>query len=189
MDAVTQEGGKDYIPPAERIAVFDMDGTVYGELFPTYLEYYLLAWRILKDPAFTPDEEMLEVGRTIRDCALDGSFPEDMPMQHAIQAARAYSGLTLNEFANFVTEALVRPVDGFQGMTYGEAFYQPMIEVIDYLQDNEFKVYIVSGSDRFICRSLLEGTIDIPYENFIGMDVQLEATGQGDEDGLDYVHA
>ena len=46
-----------------------MDGTLYGELFPTYLEYYMLAWRILKDPSITPDAEMLQVGRTIRDCA------------------------------------------------------------------------------------------------------------------------
>jgi len=75
-----------------------------------------------------------------------------MPMQHALQAARAYAGMTITEFADFVTEILLRDVDGFEGMTYGEAFYQPIIEVVEYLQDNDFKVYIVSGSDRFICR-------------------------------------
>ncbi len=187
VEAVTDEKSPDYIPEVDRIAVFDMDGTVYGELFPTYLEYYMLAWRILKDPSITPDEEMLEVGRTLRDCALDNSFPEDMPMQHAIQAARAYAGLTITEFADFVTEILLRDVDGFEGMTYGEAFYQPIIEVVEYLQENDFKVYIVSGSDRFICRTLIEGAFDIPYENIIGMDVELEATGQNGEDGLNYV--
>jgi hypothetical protein len=148
----------------------------------------MLAWRILKDPSIEPDAEMLEVGRTLRDCALDNSFPEDMPMQHAIQAARAYAGLTLNEFSDFVTEILLRDVDGFEGMTYGEAFYQPIIEVVEYLQENEFKVYIVSGSDRFICRTLIEGAMDIPYENIIGMDVALEATNQGETDGLDYLY-
>ena len=188
VESVTDEASPDYIPPVDRIAVFDMDGTVYGELFPTYLEYYMLAWRILKDPSIEPDEEMLKVGRTLRDCALDNSFPEDMPMQHAIQAARAYAGLTLNEFADFVTEILLRDVDGFEGMTYGEAFYQPIIEVVEYLQENEFKVYIVSGSDRFICRTLIEGHMDIPYENIIGMDVALEATHQDGADGLDYVY-
>ena len=75
MEDITDESSPDYIPISERIAVFDMDGTVYAELFPTYLEYYMLAWRILKDPRITPDEEMLEVGRTLRDCALDNSFP------------------------------------------------------------------------------------------------------------------
>ena len=64
VEAVTDEESPDYIPPVDRIAVFDMDGTLMGELYPTYLEYYMLAWRILKDPSITPDEEMLEVGRT-----------------------------------------------------------------------------------------------------------------------------
>ena len=188
VEDVTDPASPNYIPSYDRIAVFDMDGTLMGELYPTYLEYYMLAWRILKDPTIQPDEEMLKVGRTLRDCALDNSFPSDMPMQHAIQAARAYAGLTLPEFADFETEILLRQVDGFEGMTYGEAFYQPMIEVVDYLQENDFEVYVVSGSDRFICRTLLEGTFDIPYSNIIGMDVALEATGQQGTDGLDYVY-
>lgn len=88
VEAVTNESSPDFIPEADRIAVFDMDGTLMGELYPTYLEYYMLAWRILKDPTITPDAEMLEVGRLLRDCALDNSFPSDMPMRHAVQAAR-----------------------------------------------------------------------------------------------------
>ena len=128
VEAVTDEASPDYIPEEDRIAVFDMDGTLMGELYPTYLEYYMLAWRILKDPSIEPDAEMLEVGRTLRDCALDNSFPEDMAMQHAVQAARAYAGMTLGEFEDFVNEILLRNVDGFEGMTYGEAFYLPMVE-------------------------------------------------------------
>ena len=187
VEAVTDEESPDYIPQEDRIAVFDMDGTLMGELYPTYLEYYMLAWRILKDPSIEPDAEMLEVGRTLRDCALDNSFPEDMAMQHAVQAARAYAGMTLGEFEDFVTEILLRDVDGFEGMTYGEAFYLPMVEVIEYLEENGFKCYVCSGSDRFICRVFIEGMVDIPYEQIIGMDVALEATNQGDEDGLNYV--
>ena len=186
--AVTDPDSPDFIPEMDRIAVFDMDGTLMGELYPTYLEYYMLAWRILKDPTIEPDAEMLAVGRTLRDCALDNSFPEDMAMQHAIQAARAYAGMTLNEFSDFVTQILVREVDGFEGMTYGECFFLPMVEVVEYLQDNGFTCYVCSGSDRFICRTFIEGMLDIPYENIIGMDVQLEATNQGDEDGVRYVY-
>ena len=187
VEAVTDEASPDFIPVEDRLAIFDMDGTLYGELFPTYLEYYMLAWRILKDPSITPDTEMLELGRELRESVISHSFAKDMPIRHAIQAARAYSGLTLQEFADFVNSILVRDVDGFEGMTYATAFYTPMLEVIEYLQDNDFKVFVCSGSDRFICRVLLEGMIDIPYENIIGMDVAYEATGQGDTDGLDYV--
>ena len=187
VEAVTDENSPDFIPVEDRIAVFDMDGTLMGELFPTYLEYYMLAWRILKDPTCQPDEEMLKVGRTLRDCALTNSFPSDMPMQHAIQAARAYSGMTLGEFADFVTRILLREADGFENMTYASCFYLPMVEVVEYLQDNDFTCYVVSGSDRFICRTFIEGMLDIPYANIIGMDVQLAASKQGDEDPLNYV--
>ena len=187
VEDVTDESSPDYIPVEDRIAVFDMDGTLYGELFPTYLEYYMLAWRILKDPSITPDAEMLALGRELRESVINHSFASDMPVRHAIQAARAYAGMTLQEFADFVTSILVRDVDGFEGMTYGTAFYLPMIEVVEYLQDNDFKVFVCSGSDRFICRTLLEGMLDIPYENIIGMDVGVEATGQHGQDGLDYV--
>ena len=188
VGAVTDETSPDYIPEEDRIAVFDMDGTLYGELFPTYLEYYMLAWRILKDPTMQPDSEMLALGRELRESVINHSFAGDMPIRHAQQAARAYAGMTLKEFAAFVNDILVREVDGFEGMTYATAFYTPMLEVIDYLQDNDFRVYVCSGSDRFICRNLLEGMIDIPYANIIGMDVAYEATGQGDTDGLDYVY-
>ena len=186
VESVTDPDSPDFIPEMDRIAVFDMDGTLMGELYPTYLEYYMLAWRILKDPDCQPDAEMLEVGRLLRDCALDNSFPEDMAMQHAIQAARAYSGMTLNEFSDFVTKILVREVDGFEGMTYAECFFLPMVEVVEYLQDNGFTCYVCSGSDRFICRVFIEGMLEIPYNNIIGMDVQLEATEQGDDEPLNH---
>ena len=187
MEAITDQSSPDYIPPADRIAVFDMDGTLCAELCPSYLEYYLLAWRILKDPNYTPDAEMLEFGRMLRDHALDKSFPDNMDMLHAVHAAKAYAGMTLKEFADFVTGCLIRNVDGFEGMTYATSFFTPMIEVVEYLQDHDFKVFICSGSDRFICRTFIEGMLDIPYENIIGMDVGVEATGQQGEDGLNYV--
>ena len=187
MEAITDQSSPDYIPPADRIAVFDMDGTLCAELCPSYLEYYLLAWRILKDPSYTPDAEMLEFGRMLRDHALDKSFPDNMDMLHAVHAAKAYAGMTLKEFSDFVTGCLIRNVDGFEGMTYATSFFTPMIEVVEYLQDHDFKVFICSGSDRFICRTFIEGMLDIPYENIIGMDVGVEATGQQGEDGLNYV--
>ena len=188
VEEVTNDASPDYIPPSDRIATFDMDGTLCGELYPTYLEYYLLARRIFCDPAYEPDGEMLEFGRTLRDHALDKSFPDGMDVLHGEHAARAYAGMTLTEFADFVTNQLVREVDGFEGMTYASTFYLPMIEVVEYLQENGFKVYVCSGSDRFICRTFIEGILDIPYEQIIGMDVDIEATNEEGADGLKYVY-
>jgi hypothetical protein len=111
-----------------------------------------------------------------------------MDMLHATHAAKAYAGMTLQEFADFVTRQIVREADGFEGMTYAEAFYLPMIEVVEYLQENGFKVYVCSGSDRFLCRTYIEGHLDIPYEQIIGMDVDVEATNEDGADGLKYVY-
>ncbi|MER1992385.1 MAG: DUF3574 domain-containing protein [Eubacteriales bacterium] len=187
VEDVANETSPNYIPVSDRIATFDMDGTLCAELYPTYLEYYLLERRIFCDPAYTPDEEMLEFGRMLRDHALDKSFPDGMDVLHATHAAKAYAGMTLTQFQDFVTQQLVRDTDGFEGMTNANTFYLPMIEVVEYLQENGFKVYVCSGSDRFLCRTYIEGHLDIPYEQIIGMDVDVEATNEDGEDGLKYV--
>ena len=187
VEAVTDEASPDYIPPVDRIATFDMDGTLMGELFPTYLEVMLLTERILKDPSWQPDEEMLEFGRMTRDHALDKSFPADYDYQFSYHQAKAFAGMTLNEYADFITRFLVHEADGFEGMTYASAYYLPMVEIVEYLQDHGFKCYVVSGSDRFIVRTFIEGMLDIPYENIIGSDTALAARDQGDTDGIEYV--
>ena len=70
-------------------------------------------------------------------------------------------------------------------MTYGESFYKPMLEVFDYLKANGFTYYVVSGSDRFICRSLVE-SIGIDKNKVIGMDVWYKSSKQGDNAGVNY---
>ena len=68
---MTDESSPSYIPPADRIATFDLDGTLIGELFPTYLENVLLMRRIFYDPSYSPDEDMYSFGIMLRDHALD----------------------------------------------------------------------------------------------------------------------
>jgi len=190
VEDITDESSENFIPAEDRIAVFDMDGTLYAELFPTYIEYYMFAWRVLADPYYDPtDESMIKTAETIRDCAIDKSYPDDMPMEHALAAARAYEDMTLEEFTDYATQFFLRDADGFEGMTCAEAIYQPMTEVIEYLNDNSFTCYVVSGSDRTLCRVLLEGLIEVPTENIIGMDILFEASGQGNKSGLDYVYS
>ena len=70
-------------------------------------------------------------------------------------------------------------------MTYGQSFYKPMLEVFDYLEDNGFTFYVVSGSDRFICRALVEA-IGIAPNRVIGMDVKLQSSGQNSEEGVNH---
>lgn len=189
VETVTDKSSPDFIPVEDRIAVFDMDGTLCGELYPSYFEYYLLAHRIYADPSYTPDAEMLNFGEMMMSHAKDKSFPSNMDVIHGVHAAKAYAGMTVSEFDSFVKKQTERNVDGFTGMTYGQTFYLPMIEVVNYLQLNDFKIYICSGSDRFICRILAGDILNIPNEQIIGMDVELKATNQGNTDSLSYIYA
>ena len=186
VEDVTNPQSANFIPAEDRIATFDMDGTFVGELYPTYFEYNLLEYRALDDATYTAPDEVREAGQNIRDFVRNGTpLPAKFDMVHAYAAAKAYAGMTLAEFDNYVITYAKTPANGFKGMTYGESFYQPMLEVFDYLKDNDFTYYVVSGSDRFICRALVR-SIGIAPNRVIGMDVRLKASNQGDVPGVEY---
>ena len=187
VEDVTNPKSRNYIPKEDRIATFDMDGTFIGELYPTYFEYNLLEYRGLDDPTYTEkDPSVVAAAQNIRDFVRNGTpLPDHFDMVHARAAAKAYAGMSVAEFDSYVKEYAKKPANGFEGMTYAESFYKPMLEVFDYLDKYDFTCYVVSGSDRFICRSLVE-SIGIQPNRVIGMDVVLKASNQGDNDGVDY---
>ena len=188
VEDVTNPNSANYIPVEDRIATFDMDGTFVGELYPTYFEYNLLEYRVLDDPDYRDraPEDVKEAAQSIRDFVRQGTpLPDHFDMVHAYAAAKAYAGMTLAEFDAYVKAYATKPANGFSGMTYGQSFYRPMLEVFDYLKDNGFTFYVVSGSDRFICRALTE-SIGIEPNRVIGMDVKLTASNQGLEAGVNY---
>ena len=185
---VTNPSSKNFIKEEDRIATFDMDGTFIGELYPTYFEYNLLEYRALDDVTYKDlaPADVKEAAQNIRDFVRDGKkLPDHFDMKHAYAAAKAYSGMTLAEFDAYVKAYAATPANGFKGMTYAQSFYKPMLEVFDYLKDNGFTYYVVSGSDRFICRSLVE-SLGIEPNRVIGMDVRLKSSKQGAEEGVDY---
>lgn len=188
VEDVTNPFSKNYIKPEDRIATFDMDGTFIGELYPTYFEYNLLEYRGLDDPTYKDiaPAEVKEAAQAIRDFVRDGkALPEHFDMIHARAAAMAYAGMSLYDFDLYVKAYASRKANGFTGMTYAESFYKPMLEVFDYLAAHGFTYYVVSGSDRFICRSLVE-SLGIPANRVIGMDVKLKSSRQGEDPGVDY---
>ena len=187
VEDVTNPSSPNFIPVEDRIATFDMDGTFLGELYPSYFEYNMLEYRGLDDPTYDAPEDVREAAQNIRDFVRNGTkLPDNFEMIHAWAAAKAYSGMTLAEFDAYVKAFGRKNANGFTGMTYGESFYKPMLEVFDYLKANGFTYYVVSGSDRFICRALVSslGIIDPQY--VIGMDVKLQTSGQGDVPGVQY---
>ncbi len=185
---VTNPNSANFIAESDRIATFDMDGTFIGELYPTYFEYNLLEYRVLDDTTYskTAPDDVRETAQEIRDFVRNGAkLPDHFDMKHAYAAAKAYSGMTLAEFDRYVKAYAAQPANGFTGMTYAESFYKPMLQVFDYLEANGFTYYVVSGSDRFICRTLVE-SIGIEPNRVIGMDVRLQSTSQGTEAGVNY---
>ena len=188
VEDVTNPSSKNFIRVDDRIATFDMDGTFVGELYPSYFEYNLLEYRVLDDPSYKDlaPEDVKQAAQNIRDFVRNGTpLPDHFDMIHAQAAAKAYAGMTLAEFDAYVKAYAAKPANGFAGMTYGQSFYKPMLEVMDYLNINGFTYYVVSGSDRFICRSLVE-SIGISPNRVIGMDVKLRSSSQGTEAGVNY---
>ena len=186
--AVTDENSADFIPVENRIAVFDMDGTLCCETDPGYFDHKLLYHRVMEDPDYkdkASDEEKATAA-IIKEYFDTGSYPGGLDVKHGTAVATAFKGMTPEEFDAYVKAYRDEPMASYTGMTNGEAFYKPMLQVVDYLQANDFKVYIVSGTDRLITRGLAQGVVDIPLSQMIGSDESLVASGQGDEDGLDY---
>lgn len=188
VEDVTSPQSANFIPVEDRIVTTDMDGTFVGELYPSYFEYMMLEYRVLDDPSYKDKapEDVRQAAQAIRDFVRTGKkLPDHFDMVHAYAAAKAYAGMTIAEFDAYVKAYGEKQVNGFKGMTYGKSFYQPMLEVYDYLKAKGFTVYVVSGSDRFICRALVE-SIGIAPNRVIGMDVKFESNKQGETAGVDY---
>lgn len=150
---VTNEHSAGFIPAEDRIAVFDMDGTLMCETFPAYFEWLMFTERVLNDPTYTASEAVRQEAVRVRDAIDAGNkFPEDMERTEAIMGAQAFAGMTTEQYADYIRAFMETPADGFENLKRGDALYLPMLEIIAYLQQNEFVVYIVTGTDRFAVR-------------------------------------
>ena len=191
MAAITGEGGEDYIPVERRIAVFDLDGTLYCETDPNYFDHLLLAHRVLEDEDYKDRASDFEkkVAADVLVMNETGVQAENMEVNHGTAVASSFKGFTPDEFYDYIAEFKKTPMNSYSGMTLGEAFYEPMVQIVEFLKANDFTVYIVSGTDRFIVRGLVKDSkLDIPNNRIIGSDETVVASSQGDADGLNYVY-
>ena len=186
VEEVTNEKSENYIPVEDRIAVFDLDGTLYCETFPIYGEWLLFAEYVLNTPGYEASEEILAVAEELVGIKKASDIPSHMEQTHIYAHAKAFAGMTIKDYMSVVDDFKKTNAEGFNNMTRGEAFYLPMLEVVEYLLDNEFIVYICSGTNRFTVRALIDGVIDIPARQVIGTDFTIVASGQGDEMDMHY---
>ena len=189
VEAVKNRKGPDYIPKKDRIAVFDLDGTLFCESDPTWFDFMLYRHRILEDETYrdrASDHER-EVADTVQSVIDTGVVPAGLEVEIGNCIAGAFAGMSVREFARYVRDYAERPSPGYEGMRVGQAFYQPMVQVIEYLQDNGFTVYVCSGSDRLVVRALVEGGLILASRYVIGTEELISAKNQGDKPGAEYV--
>ena len=187
---ITDKSSGKYIPVENRVAVFDLDGTLFCETDPNYFDYCLLKYRVLDDPGYKDKASDFEkeVANKIKEQNETGASFSGLEVDHGKAVASAFKGMTNAEFNAYIQEFKKQQMPSYEGMARGEGFYKPMIEVVNYLKTNDFDVYVVSGTDRFIVRGIVDNSVlELPNRKIIGSDETLVATGQGDTDGLNYV--
>ena len=188
VSEITDEKSDKYVPEAERIAVFDSDGTLYGELFPTYVDQCLMIHRLVHDDTYEGIPEDVDYCRELEKALLNGTEKPKAPRSSGNIIAEAFKDFTVEEYREYVRKFMSEPVAGFEGMTYADGYYKPMISLVKYLSENGFKVYINSGAEVNMLRELSKDALGkyIPSYQVIGTRYGFTATAQGDTKARDY---
>ena len=182
---VTDESSAAFIPEKDRIAVFDLDGTLMCETYPWCFEYMVFADYVLNNPDYDAPEEVRAVAQEIVDSAW-GEKPANMSVWQASAGAVAYAGMTPDELIDYVKAFRSSDAEGYTGISRGEAWFLPMLEVMDFLQENGFEIYIVTATERNVVRGIVDGILDITPSHVIGTEYGYTATGQGDTQDSSY---
>ena len=168
---VTREGGPDFVPVAERIAVFDNDGTLWAEQ-PIYFQLAFAFDRVREmapdHPEWAAKPALAAVLKGDPRGALAGgerAIVEIMTATHA--------GMTTTEFEQSVEHWIHIARHPTTGRQYTKMVYQPMLELLDYLRDHGFQTWIVSGGGVEFIRAWAENTYGIPPEQVIGSSGKL----------------
>jgi phosphoglycolate phosphatase-like HAD superfamily hydrolase len=166
VERVTRAGGADFVPPAERIAVFDNDGTLWVEQ-PMYTQLAFALDRVQAMAPQHPDWRDLQPFKGILDGDLRALLASGERGIGEVIAA-THAGMSTDEFSRAVlawTRSAVHPT---LRRPYLELVYQPMLEVLDYLRGNGFKTFIVSGGGAEFMRPWTERVYGIPPEQVVG---------------------
>jgi phosphoglycolate phosphatase-like HAD superfamily hydrolase len=170
VEAVTFESSPDFIKPADRIAVFDNDGTLWAE--QPY--YFQLQFAIDRVKALAPEHPEWKENKLIQAVLADDintvlSFGEKGLMELIMTT---HAGMTTDEFSQIINNWINTASHPKTGKLYKEMVYQPMIEVLDYLRSNGFKTWIVSGGGVDFMRPWTEEVYGIPSEQVIGSSIK-----------------
>ena len=177
VEDVSTQGGSRFVPPAQRIAVFDNDGTLWSEQ-PMYFQ---LPFALDRVKALAPKHPEWKDKQPFK-AALEGDLKTIMAGgEHALLELimATHAGNTTEEFSQIVKNWLATAKHPKTGRPYTDMVYQPMLELLDYLRANGFKTYIVSGGGIEFMRPWTEKVYGIPPEQVIGSSIKTKFEMRG----------
>lgn len=146
-----------YIPKKNRIAVFDMDGTLTCETYYTYFDTMMFIEYCLKDHPERVSDDLKKEAAAIKPGYVAGEAL-------ARNFAKAYAGMTIQQLYSYAVQFGKKKTASFKNMRYIDGFYLPMVEVVKYLYDNGFTIYVVSGTERTTTRAIVANS---PIKNYV----------------------
>jgi phosphoserine phosphatase len=170
VDRVTSPGSG-LVPPIERVAVFDNDGTLWCER-PTYVQAYFILERLKELAAADPGLAERPVVRDLLAGDIAAALDRG-PAELASVLLRTHEGLTAEEFAAEATGWLARAKHPRFGVEYTRLVYRPMVELIDLLRAYDFRVFVVTGGGVEFVRAVSDDLYGIPADDVIGSAVEL----------------
>jgi phosphoglycolate phosphatase-like HAD superfamily hydrolase len=183
VNKVTKKGSPDFVPPEERIATFDQDGTLWAS-HPMYSQVTYCLERVPALAEKKPELKKVEPFKTV----LSGNREAiaKLPMKDLEKIVVAtLTGMSTDEFQAEVKQWLAKAKDPRWKKPYTELTYQPMQEVLKYLRANGFRTYIVTGGGQDFVRVYAEQTYGIPPEQVVGT---MSGTKYGyDKDGKPFL--
>jgi phosphoserine phosphatase len=169
---VTTEGGPDFVPPEERIAVFDNDGTLWSEQ-PAYFQLLFAIDRVKVLAKDHPEWRTTQPFQAVLENDKAALAKSNMEGVMQIIAA-THAGMTTDEFDEIAREWLGTARHPRFDRPYTEYVYQPMLELLAHLRTNGFKTYIVSGGGVDFMRVFAEEVYGIPPEQVIGSAIETQ---------------
>ena len=163
---VTDPTSSDYVTPADRIATFDNDGTLWSEK-PVYFQGFFAIDRLR---AMAAEDEGLLTSDVLRAAAQGDMAAVAAAGEAGLLEilATTHAGLTVDAFIAEVHDWMATARHPETGMAYDDMVYQPMLELLRYLRDEGFSTWIVSGGGLHFIRAFAEEAYNIPPHQVIG---------------------
>jgi hypothetical protein len=172
VDKVTREGSPDFVPPEDRIAVFDNDGTLWVEQ-PMYTQLAFALDRVKALAPRHPEWKTTQPFQAVLENDLAAlAAAGEKGLLELVMASHA--GISTDEFEAIVTDWFKSARHPRFKRPYTELAYRPMVELLAYLRANGFKTYIVSGGGIEFMRPMTEAVYGIPPEQVVGSTIKTQ---------------